>query len=379
MKRVCRNVLLLAMLAPLSIGWRATANPPTDGLVYPVNMTLSDGRLFVSDRHSGVQVFDVTDPTQPAHTLTIPLRGNRGTAVRGDIVYANDYRFLRVLRVNKDSYELLQTIDTGPAYDAAPWVGDDVVDGGFGCACGAQDNPVVQPEASGGGSSSYATFVVIDDYLYYLDDGRLVTMDISNPAYPEELAKIRIGWEAETLYPTDDYLFLGGTRGMYIFDRSNPGRPKPIGELQHFRACDPVVVSGSVAYVTLRGGNACGETRDILLCVSVENPASPRVIGEKPLDTPYGLAVRDPYLYVSTGESGFTLIDVTQPAMPSQLAAWDQWDTKDFIWYDRYLYVLGFRNVRIFDVAEPGHPKLLSTIAPGDPSPVATTVSTGAR
>jgi hypothetical protein len=328
-------------------------------------MTLAGDRLFVSDRYTGVHVYDITDPAAPDPALTIPLAGNRGTAVKGDIVYANDYQRLLVIRIAGETYEVVKEIKPTYEWDdrgLGGYKGSVPRDNGFGCVC--LNSGSVEPVAtqSAGVGSSYATFAVIDDYLYYLDYTSIVTMDISKPSDPKEVSRTSVGWDIETIYPTDNLLFVGGTRGMYVFDLSDRTKPKEIGRVEHFRACDPVVVSGPVAYVTLRGGNTCGQSRDVLLCVDVENPARPVVIGEKELETPYGLVVRDPYLYVSTGHNGYKLLDVTKPDNPDVVTSWTNWPTKDFIWSGDVLFILGFDDLRIFDVSTPSEPVLLATI-----------------
>lgn len=45
-----------------------------------------------------------------------------------------------------------------------------------------------------------------------------------------------------------------------IYDIKNPEIPEFISEFRHGTACDPVFVDGDYAYVTLKGGNFCGNT-----------------------------------------------------------------------------------------------------------------------
>ena len=358
---VFRNTTLAILIGVFAIGW---TTGPGDDLVYPVNMTLADDRLFVSDRYNGVHVFDVADAEAPYRSLHIPLNGNRGTAVRGDIMYANDYKSLLVVRVKDDGYEVINEIElSGAPFSPQPFVmGGVESESRFGCACSTNNLSPERAPSSGGTGSSFATFAVAGDYLYYLDYSSLVTLDISVPEEPKELKRTSIGWTVETLYPAGDLLFVGGTNGMYIFDRRDPAAPQEVGRVEHFRACDPVVVSGGVAYVTLRGGTNCGMSNDVLLCVSVEDPSNPLVIAEKELTTPYGLTVRDPFLYVSNGYEGFELLDIARPTEPSVVASWREWATKDFIWDDNVLYVLGFEDLRIFDTSKPDNPVLLAIV-----------------
>jgi hypothetical protein len=348
-------LLSIVVLSAFSIGWRTT----DVSLRGAVSMSLQDTRLFVSDPNSGIHVYDVSDPSAPRKMYVVSLRGNRSTAVRDDIVYANGYEGLYTIRVTDESYQFLDVLlQTPEAPPNPPYVEPSE---GFGCACGSDDQPVVAPE-SGGTGSSYATFAAIDEFLYYVDGRSLVTLYIGLPDDPAEISRTHLGQTLETLFPTDDYLFVGGTTGMYIYDRSVPGRPAFISGVQHFRACDPVVVSGATAFVTLRGGNRCGESRDVLLCIDITDPAKPKVLGERPMDTPFGMAVDDTLLYVSTGDSGFELLDVSDPGGPALVRKWRHGETRDFIWGDDVLYVMNGDNVAIYDVASPDEPILRSRV-----------------
>jgi hypothetical protein len=362
LQRIKVRLLAALLLGSLLIGWRSPQAPTVQSLVEPVNMTFNDDRLFVSDRHTGVHVYDVADRAAPQHAMTIPLKYNSGTAIKDDILYANEYSSLLVIRIGEDSYEVVKRIGEEHPYPDLPNPLPQTVDTGFGCQCAARDTPSFATAPIGNAGSSFATFAIIDDYLYYLDYQTLITADISTPDDPKVIGRTYIGWTIETLYPTAEFLFVGGTLGMYIFDRSNPAMPVKIGEVQHFRACDPVVVSGNMAYVTLRGGSRCGDNRDVLLSVDIAKPNQPTIVGEKEMSTPYGLAVEDHLLYVSTGSSGFELLDVVTPASPSKVKAWPDRSTKDFIWLGNTLYTLGFDNVMIFDVTTPDEPVLLSEI-----------------
>jgi hypothetical protein len=137
-----------------------------------------------------------------------------------------------------------------------------------------------------------------------------------------------------------------------------------LSELQHAHACDPVVVNGSTAFVTLRGSSGCGSAQDELLCVSIKDPRQPKLIGEMPMSTPWGLAVNNSRLYVSRGYLGYTLLDVSSPSQPAELATWTGEDARDFIWAGKTLYVLQHDNVSIYDITDPLNPALLSKVEP---------------
>ena len=180
-------------------------------------------------------------------------------------------------------------------------------------------------------------------------------MDISNPENPFQIARTFVDYSIETLFPTEDYMFIGGDDGMYIFDRSDPENPEKKGEFQHVRSYDPVVVQDTVAYVTLRDVNS-------LMAISIKDPANPWLISEKSPFTPYGLTVRDSLLYVSNGNAGYSLYNVSDPGNITQMTSWSNVVTKDFIWSGDLLFVMGFEDLMIFNVTDPQNPALLSTI-----------------
>jgi hypothetical protein len=124
-----------------------------------------------------------------------------------------------------------------------------------------------------------------------------------------------------------------------------------------------VVVSGSTAYVTLRGSSVCGASPDELLCVNIKDPRNPGVVGQKAVTTPYGLAVRNARLYVSHGASGYSLMDVTNPQAPVLKKTWTGDATRDFIWSENTLFVLNDHNVSIYDVTDPLAPVLRSRVS----------------
>jgi hypothetical protein len=149
---------------------------------------------------------------------------------------------------------------------------------------------------------------------------------------------------------------------MYIYSRRSPANPVKVGQLVHVRSCDPVVVSNRYAYVTLRGGNRCGQVSDVFLVVSVADPGAPEIKSETPLPTPYGLAVEYPLAYVSNGDGGMTLLDVRQATAPKLLETFTGTATKDFIWNGDILYVMGFEKIMLFDVSDPLTPVFLSDL-----------------
>ncbi|HKW14908.1 MAG TPA: hypothetical protein VJS69_10525 [Candidatus Krumholzibacteria bacterium] len=365
MKRLVSPLLIVLLLSSFVVGWRTTPDltPPDNRIfMWSVSMTLAGNRLLVSDVDTGLHIFDVSNLSAPTKVMRIPLQNNMSSAVKDDIIYANSGNQLQAIRVSGDSYTVVARIGSVyPAWEGVPSYGNE---SGMGCSACSQNDAVTAPTAAPGGTgSSYATFAVVDNYLYRADShDRLVTYDVSSPAKPKQIAQTLIGWGVESMYPTPNYLFIGGMAGMYIFDRAQPAKPVQIAKIEHTRACDPVTVSGSTAFVTLRGSGFCGGVDDELMCVSIKDPHAPEIIGTTPIPTPFGLAVQNQKLYVSNGDGGYSLLDVSDPAAPAVMQTWTGGATRDFIWSDHTLFVLSRDNVYIYDVTNPMAPMLLSQL-----------------
>jgi hypothetical protein len=348
--------LVIAMASVFAVGY----GPDGGNIDYAINMSVQDGRLFVSDVGVGVHVYDVADPANPSLLYTIPLQGNTGNAAVGDVLYASNYTSIKAFHLGSESYVEVASIER--ERQPPPFNEGYGRSKGYGCSCeNTVSSPARAPTQSQG--SSYATFAVVGDYLYYIDYDYLVALDVSDPLKPRQAGKTRIGWDVQTIYPAGQFLFIGGAVGMYIYDRTDPTAPVEVGRLVHTRACDPVVVDGATAFVTLRGAGQCGGVKDELLSIDITDPAAPKLLCETDVLTPYGLAADAGAgrLYVSKGANGFVLFDVSAPDQPTPIASWEG-ETKDFIWTGGVLYSMTSGQVRVYDVTDPTDPTYVSTL-----------------
>lgn len=357
MSRSLRVLASLIVVVIFAVG----GGNENDGLVMPVSMFLADNTLYVSDPYTGIHVFDALSGTAPVHQALVPFRGNTGVAVHEDVVYANSNGGIYALRISAagDVDTLANPLAAWEPYPA--WSEGPVDDGAWGCGGCTHALEDAAPASSGGGSS-YAVFAIIDTFLYYVDvdQGSVVALGISQPESPNLLGKTPVGGGLETLFPNGRYLFVGSQTGMHILDREpDPAHPRYRAIFRHGRACDPVVVQDSLAYVTLRNGSTCGDTQDALLVVSIADPSLPRLLSSASPPTPYGLAVQRPYVYVANGSQGLSLYQSLPPDSLAFIAHWPR-KARDFIWSGTMLYVLEPAGVSAYDVSDPRHPRLLN-------------------
>jgi hypothetical protein len=347
----------------------------------PRNIWLCDTLLLVSDRDNGLMVFSVSNPSSAKHMANIPINRNSGLAASGNTIFANsgdsivayclgsDGATKRLGGIKLYSYypEPFYYKTDAPLFVCTPLPtpygeGRQVAPLLPFLACSNNSNGVAANASSVNTGGSMAVFAVIDTFLYYVDKNALYTVSIADPATMTQLSQVTIGRTVETIFPTSKYLFIGGSEGMYMYDRSQPSTPEFEGMVSHIRSCDPVVVQGAVAYVTLRSGNTCGGSSDVLMSVDISDPADAKILKEITTTTPYGLAVDDSLLYVANGWSGYSLYNVKNPLDIKLVLQWNQPTTKDFIWNQKKLYIMEMEQVEIYDVSDPAVPQKLGTI-----------------
>ncbi|MDC6351251.1 hypothetical protein PP178_06765 [Zeaxanthinibacter sp. PT1] len=287
--------------------------------------------IFVNEKFKGIHVIDNTVPEQPQKIGFINIPGNVDISVKGDFLYADSVNDLLVLDISQMADITLVKRLENVLNDNVIWPADaeifeyDQYDPSTEVLLGWEvvtetrlvedynDNVVFMAEAAAdvatGQGGSLARFKIVDDFLYAVDSHYINIFNISDLDNPRDLEDVFAGFDIETIFHYEDKLFLGSMRGMYIYDISSPSSPVAVSEFQHGTACDPVVVQGNYAYVTLRGGNGCGATESGLFIVDLADISQPTLAVSYPMDQPYGLGVRDNAIYVCDGASGLKVYD----------------------------------------------------------------------
>ncbi|HEV7350039.1 hypothetical protein [Telluribacter sp.] len=212
------------------------------------------------------------------------------------------------------------------------------------CEMGASAD--VAPGATGVGGSM-ARFAITDNTLYIVTRQSLDVYDISSPSEPVRKGKAELGLGIETIFPYQKNLFVGANDGMYIFDNRQPQSPVLLSKYTHVMSCDPVVVQGTYAYVTLRGGVGCRmwQPQSTLDVVDVSNPSSPRMLNSQQLLSPYGLGVDGNKLFVCEGDKGLKVFDISSPTVPIQIQFLTEVPAYDVIPYRNTLIVTGNKGL----------------------------------
>ncbi|WP_297696142.1 hypothetical protein [uncultured Eudoraea sp.] len=321
--------------------------------------------IFVNDKYKGVHVIDNSDPASPQKVSFIKIAGNVDISIKGNFLYADSLTDLMVLDISEiNAIRIVNRLEDvlrdnivwpiadiyeydGIDYENEILVGWDVkiesrliseVNNRF-------DDQIFLAEAVNdvqvGQGGSLARFKIVNDYLYAVDSHTINVFDISDLENPRDLEDVYAGFDIETIFNRGNNLFLGSMRGMYIYDISSPATPTFISEFQHGTACDPVVVDGDYAYVTLRGGNNCGATESGLFIVDISDLTSPVLATSYAMDEPYGLGIKDNKLFICDGKSGLKIYDKTDIENLVSLNHYENIITFDVIPMNESLIMIG--------------------------------------
>ncbi len=212
-----------------------------------------------------------------------------------------------------------------------------------------------------GQGGSMARFAITNDVLYTVGYSNLTAFDISNAQNPSKITDIQIGTNIETIFPYQGKLYIGSQDGMYIYGIANPLTPNYLGHYWHITSCDPVVVQGDYAYVTLRNGSDCRFGENILDVINIRNPSFPELLHTQTMLNPHGLAVQGNRLFVCEGKHGLKVFDISNPAVPNLIEFIQEIEAYDLIALNNLLIISGFDGIYQYHYSE-GELNLLSKI-----------------
>jgi len=365
------------------------------GKIYFLN-----GFLFLNEPGEGIHIIDNRKPENPERISFIKVPGNYDLAAKGNYLYADSFIDLLVFDISDvnnirevervenvfplhNSYggfpteegqiitEWVETEETEilegnlePLSAGAYFYRGGLVLDGMGVA------EAFSSKGSGGSQQgvggSMARFTIVNNYMYTIDDYNLQVFDISQEDKPQQSGDlINVGFMIETIFPYEDKLFIGAQNGMYIYDNSDPAKPEHISTYEHITSCDPVVVEGSMAYVTLRNGTACNGFTNQLEVIDIEDPYNPKLVKTYAMDNPHGLGIDDGTLFICEGDFGLKVFDASDHTKIDEklIAHFDELHAFDVIPLGGVLMLVGNDGLYQYDYTDPANIKLLSKIA----------------
>ena len=207
-----------------------------------------------------------------------------------------------------------------------------------------------------------ARFVIVNKYLYAVNQGALLVYDINNESNPVRKSEQYLGWLIETIYPFKNNLFIGSSSGMLIFNIDNPVAPEQVSAFSHASACDPVVSDGDYAFVTLRSNDRCAGNTNQLDVVDVSTLIHPELIKIYPMTGPKGLGKDGNLLFICDGTDGVKIYDAENVYDLKMINRIPDLDAFDVIPWANRLLVSASEGIMQYDYSDPLNIQLLSTI-----------------
>jgi len=347
--------------------------------------------LFINEPYEGIHIFNNRNPENPEPLGFLSIPGNVDIAIRNDRLYADNGPDLITFSlanpanpqlINRqenvfDQYYQVQaegillyfepTVNSveiscdNPNWDEGWFMVD-----GIALRNEAAGLPNALPANQTGTGGSLARFTILDQWLYTVDQSDLRVFTLEQPDEPNEQATIHVGWGIETIFPYGDHLFLGANDGMYIFDATDRTAPSFLSVFRHARACDPVFVSGEVAYVTLRDGTECQNFINQLDVVDISDLSNPRLLQTFPMHHPIGLSVVGDWLYICEDDQGVKIFDREPLAEIGRgpVSRIDGFNAVDIIALPRQdlALIIGTDGLHQYDISDPEAPRFLSLI-----------------
>ena len=283
------------------------------------------GRVAVNGNHAhvacgnqGLRVFDVNDPTAPVEVAVLDTPGQTlSVAASGPLVFADG---------GGDQVRVFDT--TNPASPVK-------------IAVAESDGPIWD-------------LAVVEDWVYVANGGSFRKIDVSDPHAPVDLGGISNG--AIGIEISGDFAYLASFSGkLVIMDISDPAYPTTQGSVALPVNARKVAVSGSHAYVTVVGHG--------IQVVDVSDPNNPTVVGEFGAgEYYYDVDASGNHIFVADTD-GLHILDVTVPATPIEVGHYYGGSSVISVAVNGSHAYLGEDELRVIDVSDPTNPHSIGVLS----------------
>lgn len=291
---------------PDFVGWYDTSGDARSGVV-------QDNIAYVADKYSGLQVIDIADPTQPArlggrtasaYAYGVDVEGGYAYIAAYISTYVN-FSFLNVFDVTDPTDpQLVGSVATSKA-EAVAVEGAHayLADGSAGLRVVDVANPAQPQIIATMDLGGYASDVAIEGTLVYvvINTG-LSVVDVTDPANPQLVGNLVTPGSARRVAVVGDRAYVAvGEAGLVVVDIADPLTLQILGQVTTPEDAIGVAAAGAYAYV------AAGDAG--VQVVNVADPQNPLIVGSLPTrGDDCDVFVADTAVVVADGLQGITLI-----------------------------------------------------------------------
>lgn len=392
-KDTCRKTKTYTLLQPVYKNWsEVEQNIKSDNaqpIIHPGKLYIKGKYIFLNEINKGVHIIDNTNPAAPQNIAFINIPGNIDIAVKNDILYADIYtRLLTIDVANPLQSAVVKVTESVFPYRVysngfyadsnkiiVDWISKDttVVEGCespviWGRGVFFMSDATVKSYNGAavnvpGISGSLSKFTITNNRLYTVDNGQLKVFNIETAANPLQVNTVNTqSWNAETIFPFKDKLFVGTQTGMSIYNISNGDAPKFEGSFGHVRICDPVIADDNYAYVTLWSESRCAGNINELDVLDISNINQPSLVKSYNLKSPHGLSKDGNLLFVCDGLDGLKIYDAANVKNLQLIKHLNGMDAFEVIAYNNKAIVVAVDGLYQYDYSNVLNIKLLSKI-----------------
>ncbi len=325
--------------------------------------------------NNGMQVFDMSDPTdpKPAGRIYFPGKGN-GIWVEGNYAYlADDSCGLQIIDISNPR----GPVSVG-SYDSPAPAMDVIVSGNYAFLADGYDDGLrvvdisdpAHPAACGHYSIPGVTkhIDLWNDYVCVVREtpggSNLFIINVSDPSNPDYMSLFNLGTSNPQLCVYDHYVLCSaGDTGLKIVDIEDPAHPHLSGRLSSNSYIYGIAAVENYAYYL--GGY---EDYRGLVIVDISDPANPEFLRCYNADG-NALHIDGQNLYVGAQYIGLTLLNISDPANPALRGRYTHyWFNTDVLISGHYAYAISgwAGGMQIFDFADPQNVRHIGEYLPYD-------------
>ncbi|CAG5081999.1 LVIVD repeat-containing protein [Parvicella tangerina] len=350
----------------------------------PGKIYIGDKFLLIGEKEEGIHVFDNTNPNNPVAISFLQLPMTREFYVDGNFIYAEGhYDFMKINMADMYNPTLVSRVEYAFGESRQNDQGQDII--GFNYETVTETFELGSPEAEalendtrlyydyqenlipvatvpssfvGAGGDVKGTLnkiTTLNNYAYVVGDNEVyVFSDNGNSmAYVNRI--YTNASDVETIYPYDNYLYLGTQSSMELYSTTDPSSPSHVSEYWHPTSCDPVLPTGDVAYLTLRSADnsGCAGDENTLDVLDMTDVFEPQPLNTVVMDSPYGIGLDGDYLWIGEGNNGLTLLNNADPTNPTIIKTFTGVQAYDVIpnpYQANAIYVTGDNGMELYEV-----------------------------
>jgi hypothetical protein len=367
--------------------------------IQPAKAITSNGKIFIKGNYiflnevdKGFHIIDNSNPAAPQRIAFVNIPGNIDMIAKGNYLLVDNYVDLLTFDIsNPSNIQLVKRTENALPfrqynYGFADNANDGIIisfdkkveememdcnnsgfvrfnNGGVFLTSSAS-SPTKALGGANGQAGSLSRFATVANYLYVANRYSITPIDVTNVTNPivKPIAAANLG-ELETIYGFNNSLLVGSPTGMFILNLSNPAAPVYQSAFLHWRGCDPVVAQNNIAYVTVRGGGACGGVRNNLDVIDISNLYQPTLIKAYQLENPYGLGVYNNKLGICDGSAGFKVFNATNSNNLQLQSTITNVNAFDVIMNDEIALLIAKDGMYQYNISNSSNPILLSKIS----------------